>query len=110
MTYDVEDALELLRQAAGGDAEGAGVREVRDEGVDRVREAAPLTHLLEQSRGRSRAESDVENREGIAALVGARHPVDSEQQVHLLERSPHGHRTVCGPAHPRSLPWRHRVR
>ena len=84
--HELGDRADPLRRAAGVQADEAGIREARGEGVDRVGEAALLADLLEQPRRHPAAEHRVEHAEHGAPLVGGRDPGDPHQQVRLLDR------------------------
>ena len=75
---------QVVRARAQVEADLPGVGVLVGERVDRVGQAAPLAHLLEQARGRGAAEDVVEHAQGEAAVVVAGDPRRAEAHVVLL--------------------------
>src|SRR6266511_4348880 len=81
---DLQTGREVLLTRPDVDANQAGVRVLRGEGVDGIRHAPLLADLLEEARRGRAAEDVVEQRGGEAPPVGARDPGSAHADVVLL--------------------------
>ena len=84
---DVDDRVDLGREASDVDAEQAVVGVALGVRVDGVGQGALLAHLLEQSAAHAAAERGGQHREGVATIVAARDSWDAEDEVGLLGRA-----------------------
>ena len=85
----------LAGRTAGIDAEHPAVGVVRGVGVDGVRQAALLAHLLEQPRAHAAAERGVEHAGGEPPVVAPAQTGQPEHQVGLLGRPASPGRPRC---------------
>src|SRR5262249_28121921 len=83
--YDRQDLVELGRQAADRHSDQPRVDVLAGEREDRVRQAALLANLLEETAGRAAAESRVQDPEREPARVRTSEALDAEHPVDLLE-------------------------